>query len=64
LMGLMQSYIIQFKRSPPAGTDRCPPRQPTFCVAEPLQLMIYLSSWRYWQCHKKNLEINDTCLLW
>jgi hypothetical protein len=36
LTGLMQSYIIQFERLPAAGTDRCPPRQSAFCVAEPL----------------------------
>ena len=26
--------IIQFERLPAAGPDRCPPRQPAFCVAE------------------------------
>jgi len=36
---MMQSYIIQFERLPAAGTDCCPPRQPAFCVAEPLALL-------------------------
>ena len=34
----MHSYVMQFERLPAAGTDRCPPRQASFFVAEPLIL--------------------------
>jgi hypothetical protein len=35
LKGVIQSYAIEFKGLPAARTDRCSPRQPTFCVARP-----------------------------
>jgi len=33
---MMQSYVIQFKGLPAAGTDHCPPQQPALFVAKPL----------------------------
>jgi hypothetical protein len=36
LTGMMQSYVIQFEGLPAAGTNRCPPRQPAFCVTRHL----------------------------
>ena len=33
LTGMMQYYVMQFEGLPAAGTDRCSPRQPAFCVA-------------------------------